>query len=157
MYFAGKLKIAGNVMAAQKLEFLKQIDATKVTAASKPSPSAAATPVQAQGGEGQAKAVFARLAERLGKGGAAEGAKGTVQFRVKAPDSAWVVDLRSAPGKVREGADAKTDVTLTLTDECLVALASGARTAQDMFMRGDLRVDGDVTLAHRLGFMKQLI
>ena len=43
-----------------------------------------------------------------------------------------------------------------LSDEHLAALAAGTATAQRLYQRGELRVDGDVRLAHRLAILPQL-
>jgi (3R)-3-hydroxyacyl-CoA dehydrogenase / 3a,7a,12a-trihydroxy-5b-cholest-24-enoyl-CoA hydratase / enoyl-CoA hydratase 2 len=47
--------------------------------------------------------------------------------------------------------------TLTLADADLAALVRGESTARDLYQRGKLRVDGDVSAAHRLGFMTGLV
>jgi 3-hydroxyacyl-CoA dehydrogenase/3a,7a,12a-trihydroxy-5b-cholest-24-enoyl-CoA hydratase len=158
LFTGGKLKITGNVMASQKLDFLKQIDPAKVKVAKKESaaaPAAVAGPVSA---DPKAKVIFAKLAERLAKTPALlSEIKAVVQFKVTAPDAAFTVDLKNAPGSVKEGSASAPDTTLTLSDDDLAALARGTSTAKDLFMHGTLKVGGDVTVAHRLGFMKQLI
>ena len=69
---------------------------------------------------------------------------------VREPDLARTLELG--------GADpAKIHATLTISDEDLAALASGKATARELYQRGKLRVDGDVSVAHRLGFLKGLI
>jgi 3-hydroxyacyl-CoA dehydrogenase/3a,7a,12a-trihydroxy-5b-cholest-24-enoyl-CoA hydratase len=45
--------------------------------------------------------------------------------------------------------------TLTIADSDLPALASG--NVKSLYQHGKLKVDGDVTVAHRLGFLKGLI
>ena len=51
----------------------------------------------------------------------------------------------------------KADATLTLSDADLAALVTGKATARSLFQFGKLRIDGDVAVAHRLGFLKALI
>ena len=51
----------------------------------------------------------------------------------------------------------KPSTTITISDADFAALASGKTTARDLFQHGKLRVDGDVAVAHRLGFLKGLI
>jgi 3-hydroxyacyl-CoA dehydrogenase/3a,7a,12a-trihydroxy-5b-cholest-24-enoyl-CoA hydratase len=58
---------------------------------------------------------------------------------------------------VTEGTQAGATATLTLADEELQALAKGAVTARELYQRSKLRVDGDVRVAHRLGFLKHLV
>ncbi len=163
LYFGGKLKISGNVMASQKLEFLKKmdpeaskkavLDARKATSASAPAASAPA----ASSAPSQAKAIFGKLAERLsGNSALAKEVSAVVQVKVKSPDSAWVLDL-TGKGEVREGTSKDAVTQLTLDDADLAELAKGSATAQTLFQQGKLRVDGVVQHAHKLGFLKGLI
>ncbi|HEX7604144.1 MAG TPA: SCP2 sterol-binding domain-containing protein, partial [Polyangiaceae bacterium] len=164
LYFGGKLKISGNVMASQKLEFLKKMDPAAGMAAilkhrgaaapkaASAAPKDEAAPAAAKASE--APAFFAKLKERLAKSpelGKELGA--VVQFKLTAPASSWVVD--PALG-VKEGTDAKATTTLTLPEEELLALARGTESAQRLFQTGKLRVDGDVRVATRLGILKGL-
>lgn len=171
LYFGGKLKISGNVMASQKLEFLKKIDpelvreamqrrigATKAPAAasSAQAPVATAPPKQGQSG-----AIFAALALRIAtnpRSGLEVGQR--IRFDVRAPEHSWIVDATSGSGSV-VAAKGKDDfavaATFVLDDEDLVMLVKGEATAKDLFQRGKLRVDGDVRLAHTLGFLNGLI
>jgi ubiquinone biosynthesis protein UbiJ len=55
----------------------------------------------------------------------------------------------SDPGKV--------DATCTICDADLAALAGGKATPRQLFQQGKLRIDGDVTVGQRLGFLKGLI
>ena len=56
------------------------------------------------------------------------------------------------------GKDPKVvDATLTINDADLVALCSGKTPAKSLFQHGQLRVDGDVSVAHRLGFLNKLV
>ena len=163
LYFGGQLKISGNVMASQKLEFLKKMDPERAKVAVAEArakgggggAAAAATTTSAAKGP-QAPGIFAKLAERLAKTPALAGeVKGTLLFKLKSPDAAWLADLREGSPAVRQGVE-KADATLTLTDEDLGVLASGSETAQQLHQKGRLRIDGDVRLAHRLGFLKGL-
>ncbi|HVO30052.1 MAG TPA: SDR family NAD(P)-dependent oxidoreductase [bacterium] len=164
LYFGGKLKISGNVMASQKLEFLKKIDPATVVAAAKArgaggavsAPAATAPATTTVSASGGGEEVFAKLKERLAKNsGLAKEVGALLRFRVGTVESAkeWTVDLRTSPGSIAEGAPAKADATFTLTGDDLRALAQG-ESAQALFQKGRLRVDGDVRVAHRLGFLK---
>ena len=73
----------------------------------------------------------------------------------KASDCTWPVRA-TTPGAVREGRDPTAAATLTLDDEALVALTRGEATAQQLYQKGQLRVDGEVRLAQRLGLLKGL-
>jgi 3-hydroxyacyl-CoA dehydrogenase/3a,7a,12a-trihydroxy-5b-cholest-24-enoyl-CoA hydratase len=160
LYFGGKLKIGGNVMASQKLNFLTKIDPREAGASSSPAPKAEAPKADApkSSGAASAPAVFKALKERLAKSlELATEVGALMQFKVTAPESAWVVDLRSAPGSVSEGTQTGVTATLTLADEDLLALAKGTVAARELFLKSKLRVDGDVRVAHRLGFLKNLV
>lgn len=106
--------------------------------------------------------------------------KGVIQFIVQ-PGGAWVVDLKNGNGSVKEGKAAKADMTLTVKDADLVAIASGKLNPQQVraearargpirgrvaltcsravcvwfptqaFMRGKLKVKGNMGLAMKLG------
>jgi 3-hydroxyacyl-CoA dehydrogenase/3a,7a,12a-trihydroxy-5b-cholest-24-enoyl-CoA hydratase len=78
-----------------------------------------------------------------------------VQFDVKSPDKSWVVDLTGA-GAVREGSDAKATTVLRISDGDLSAICLDPGAARDLYQHGRLRVDGDVRIAHKLGFLKDL-
>jgi 3-hydroxyacyl-CoA dehydrogenase/3a,7a,12a-trihydroxy-5b-cholest-24-enoyl-CoA hydratase len=146
LYFGGKLKISGNVMASQKLDFLKKID------------PAAAGAGATGGGSARAPAVFEALRARLVANPQLAGEVGAVlQFKVRDPEGAWVVDLRSGQASVTAGTTGEAAATLALSDEDLVALAKDPQVARDLYMHGKLRVDGDVAVAQRLGFLKQLV
>jgi len=158
MYFGGRLKISGNVMASQKLGFLKKIDPASIRAAAAAAPAATApaapTTVSAPK-VAAAPAFFAALGERLKQNPSLASEIGQViVFKVKDPERAFVVDLTGS-GAVREGSDAKAAATFTVADGDLTALAQkdGAR---DLFQRGKLRVDGDTHLAHKLSILNGL-
>ncbi len=158
LFTTGKLKISGNVMASQKLQFLSKLDPTKAVeviakrrgaAAQAGAPAAAAPKAAAAAADPQAPKIFAALVKRLAEN---PGLKGEVRANVKfvVEGSEQVVELG--------GADAKqVDATISLTDADFVALTSGKTTAKNLFQHGKLRVDGDVSVGHRLGFLKGLI
>lgn len=49
-----------------------------------------------------------------------------------------------------DGPVAKPDVTLTMDDDDFIALMRGELNGMAAFMKGELRLDGDLTLANRL-------
>ncbi|MGN6108034.1 MAG: SDR family NAD(P)-dependent oxidoreductase [Kofleriaceae bacterium] len=156
LFTTGKLKISGNVMASQKLQFLSKLDPSKAieviakrrgaAPAAAPAPAAAAKPAT----EPQAPKIFAALAKRLAEHpGLAQEIRATVKLVVKDPDASQVFTAGGDPAKV--------DATLTISDADLAALASGQATTRQLYQFGKLRVDGDVSVAHRLGFLKGLV
>jgi len=164
LYFGGKLKISGDVMASQKLTFLQKIDpnqaveAVKKARAERSAGTAPKAAAPAPKAEPVATSVFEKLKERLGaKPGLADEVSALMQFVVTGPDSAWIVDMRKSPGSVETGQNGEAAVTFTISDGDLKSLVSGEASAHDMYMRGSLRVDGDVRVAQRLAFLKGLL
>ncbi len=165
LYFGGKLKIGGNVMASQKLTTLmKGMDpaaakeAIAKRAASGGGAKAPAAAAASGGGGAGAKAgkIFKALGERIAKTpGLVSEVAAVIQFKITDPDGVWVVDLKNGAGAVREGSEPAADTTLKMADEDLVALASGG-SAYDLYMHGKMRVDGVIRPAHSLGFLKGL-
>jgi 3-hydroxyacyl-CoA dehydrogenase/3a,7a,12a-trihydroxy-5b-cholest-24-enoyl-CoA hydratase len=167
LYFGGKLKISGNVMASQKLMFLKKIDqgeaaafVAKARASGGGAGAAAVAAVTVQSLPARpavASAVFEALAARIAANpGLVAEVQALVAVRVTDPDGAWVVDLKAPPGGVRQGLEPGAGATLRLSDEDLEALVRGG-DARELHQRGRMRVDGDVRVAHRLGFFKGLL
>jgi 3-hydroxyacyl-CoA dehydrogenase/3a,7a,12a-trihydroxy-5b-cholest-24-enoyl-CoA hydratase len=161
LFQGGKLKISGNVMASQKLDFLKKIDRGAMPAASAAAPAAAAAAPPAAA-EVIAPKVFKALQDRLAQNPAlAREVDAVIAFRVKdaGPSTGlgtgfeFTADLRA--GVVKPGLDAKADTRITLTDEALAALTKG-EDVRSLFQHGQLRVDGALQPAQRLGFLKQL-
>jgi 3-hydroxyacyl-CoA dehydrogenase/3a,7a,12a-trihydroxy-5b-cholest-24-enoyl-CoA hydratase len=167
LFTTGKLKITGNIMASQKLEFLKKIDPSDVIAAMKKrtgsgaaassSPASSAPAAKEGAKEGRASTVFAALSKRLATdAGIAAAVRAVIEVRVTDPASIFTVDLAGA-GQVVSGAAAKPDLVLTIADADLLQLASGASSVQSLYQHGKLRVDGQARLAHHLGFFAKLI
>jgi 3-hydroxyacyl-CoA dehydrogenase/3a,7a,12a-trihydroxy-5b-cholest-24-enoyl-CoA hydratase len=163
LYMGGKLKIGGDVMASQKLNFLQKIDPKQALeavmkkrggAASGPAPT---TTSVAPSAAASAPGIFKALAERLAKNaGLAKEVGAVLQFNVTNPNAGWVVDLTGV-GAVREGSDAKAGAAFRIDDADLAGLCKDPGRARDLYQHGKLRVDGDVRIAHKLGFLKDLI
>jgi 3-hydroxyacyl-CoA dehydrogenase/3a,7a,12a-trihydroxy-5b-cholest-24-enoyl-CoA hydratase len=165
LYMSGKLKISGDVMASQKLSFLQKVDPKLALEAikRKRGEAPAAAPAEAreapavpETAPASAPAFFRALAERLAKNPAiAREVGAVVQFDVMSPDASWVVDL-AGPGSVREGKDASAAAVFRIQDRDLALLSRDPSSVRDLYQRGKLRVDGDVRLAQKLGFLKDL-
>ncbi len=164
LFSSGKLKISGDIMASQKLSFLSKIDpewakqaVAKLKAEGAAAPAAAAKPAKASSAP-QAPAIVAALEKRLAANPALAGdVNAVIELRIADPDAAFTLHLRGKP-RIEQGlSSGQADTILTIADADLVALAKGDATAQQLFQRGKLRVDGDVKVAHRLGFMNKLV
>lgn len=167
LYFAGKLKIGGDIMASQKLQFLADMDPTEVqkqlAAASAQTDSGSESSqepaAKKSSREPVAAIVFDNLKQRLTAGNdAINGLAGhVIQFDISDPDKSWTLDCSGDTPKLVEGASHDAQAVLGLADKDLEALAKGDTDVQDMHQRGLLRVDGDITLAREIGFMKGLV
>ncbi len=165
LFFAGKLKIAGNMMAASKLEFLKTMDPKLVEAevakrlASAPAvvPAAQTAPVAAaaQPTGPISTDIFNAIDAYLSANPDAVKAANTVfQFNLKNPDASWTVDAKV--GKVVAGAAEKPDVTLTTEDTQFVGMCVGGEDAQKLFFAGKLKIAGNMMAASKLEFLKTM-
>ena len=98
---------------------------------------------------GTPKSVFAEIETRL----KADPEKtkeidGAFKFDVTGDNAGvWIVDCRAV--EVTEG-EGDSDVTITVGDEDLVAIADGSLDAMQAFMLGKVQVDGDMGLAMKL-------
>ena len=64
----------------------------------------------------------------------------------------WLVDLKTGKGSITAGAPtSKPDCTLTVSDEDLVQIISGKANARQLFMKGKLKVAGNIMLTQKLG------
>src|SRR5690606_29644461 len=98
----------------------------------------------------RAPAIFAALGARLaGTATLGEEVSAVIQFNVTDPDGAWTVRARPGDLGVSEGVAGAPDITITLTDADLTALVTREDSAQSLHQRGRLRIDGDVSVAHR--------
>ena len=163
LFSTGKLEISGDVMASQKLSFLQKIDpdwakeqiAKLKAAGAGASAASAATPAAKK--EARTPAVIEALKKALVHNpGLKDEVKAVVELRVADPDSGWTLDLKDA-AEVTEGLASGPDCTLTITDDDLHTLCTGAESLQALFQKGKLRIDGDVSVAHRLGFLGKLL
>jgi 3-hydroxyacyl-CoA dehydrogenase/3a,7a,12a-trihydroxy-5b-cholest-24-enoyl-CoA hydratase len=157
LFQGGKLKITGNVMASQKLDFLKKIERAEFEAAMKSAPSTApAAAAPASSTEAKAPKVVAALKERLSKSPTlAKEVGAVITFKVKSGPT-FTVDLASATPAVKDGVDPAAATTITLSDDALFELAkSGA--VQSLYQHGEVRIDGSMKPLHRLGVFKQLV
>ncbi|MBL9026518.1 MAG: SDR family NAD(P)-dependent oxidoreductase [Myxococcales bacterium] len=167
LYFGGELKISGNVMASQKLEFLKKIDGEKLRAemiAAGRLPAAAASggapaaaPAAASSDELTSTDIFVAIRDYIEKNPNLAGELKTVfQFRLANPDSAYFIDLKEGKGAVGSGSHAAPDVTLDLSNEDFLAMTTGKADAQKLYFAGKLKISGNVMASQKLMFLKKL-
>jgi (3R)-3-hydroxyacyl-CoA dehydrogenase / 3a,7a,12a-trihydroxy-5b-cholest-24-enoyl-CoA hydratase / enoyl-CoA hydratase 2 len=144
LFMSGKLKISGNVMASQKLIFLKKVD----PAPTKPREDVILPPPPAAT-LGSAD-VFVAMRDTIQKNADLVSKVGTIfQFHLKSPDASWYVDLKNGAGAVMAGST-PADVTLELSDEDFLAMVNGKADAQKLFMTGKLKISGNVMASQKL-------
>jgi hypothetical protein len=54
--------------------------------------------------------------------------------------TSWTVDIKNAPGSVKQGAAAKADCTLSTSEEDFIGMMTGKLNSQQLFMQGKLKV-----------------
>jgi 3-hydroxyacyl-CoA dehydrogenase/3a,7a,12a-trihydroxy-5b-cholest-24-enoyl-CoA hydratase len=175
LFSTGRLKIGGHIMASQKLEVLMKLDqklveaafaarsggGTGATAAPKvevAEPAEPASKASATTTEAAAPRVITALRQRLQEQpGLAKEVGAVVALVVKDPDAAFTLDLSAGSGCVADGAPSAAQATLTIADADLLQLASGQAELRRLYQHGQLRVDGDVAVVHRLTFLQKLL
>ncbi|KAG6968058.1 hypothetical protein JG688_00005986 [Phytophthora aleatoria] len=150
-FMKGLVKIKGNMGLAMKLNVVlaatRNYMKKKNTGAKPTATAAAAAP--ATGGL-NSQEIFRLLGEVVAKDGAAmaKKVKGIIQFDITGAGK-WNLDLKSATPALTEGVK-KADVTITVIDADFVAIAMGKLNAQQAFMKGKLKLKGNMTLAMKL-------
>jgi 3-hydroxyacyl-CoA dehydrogenase/3a,7a,12a-trihydroxy-5b-cholest-24-enoyl-CoA hydratase len=171
LYFGGKLKIGGNVMASQKLEFLKKIDrdaATKAYLAKFGESAGTASVPQAQKAGApthkptmpnvsMTDAIMFSIGHHIEMHPEIVGQIGNVfQWKLKSPDSEWVLDVKNSKGSCAKGMADKPDVTLELSDADFVGMATGQADAQKLYFGGKLKISGNLMASQKLEFLKKI-
>ena len=159
-----KLKIGGDVMASQKLMFLKKIDpkqAAEVVAKMRGAGGGAAaggagTPAAAASGEPTSAEAFAVIKDYIEKNPAMAAEIGkTFLFRLSEPESAWTLDLKNGKGSVVAGGD-KGDCTLDLSDADFCAMVAGKADPMKLWTEKKLKIGGDIMASQKLMFLKKI-
>jgi len=147
LFMQGKLKIAGNMGLAMKLDKIPK---------SKPDDKPAAAPASsgASSGSSPAAKVFDELAKRIAANpGLVQQIGGVYQFNL--PSGPWTVDLKNGKGSIKQGPAAKADCTLTTSDDDFVGMMTGKANSQNLFMQGKLKIAGNMGLAMKLNKLQQ--
>jgi len=81
----------------------------------------------------------------------AKGIKATYQFELTGEGGGdWVLEIANEQCQVKEGVAAEPDTTISLAAADYVALVKGELDAMGAFMRGKLKVKGNVGLAMKV-------
>jgi len=145
LFMQGKLKIAGNMALAMKLEVLKKLN-------DGPAPSA----TSADAGF-QSDAIFQELSKRV-SAEVVNKVKGIYQFKItnNGAEKIWSVDLKNGNGLVKEGPHEKPDCTITIADQDYVNLITGKSNGQQLFMQGKLKIAGNMAMAMKLSVLSSM-
>jgi 3-hydroxyacyl-CoA dehydrogenase/3a,7a,12a-trihydroxy-5b-cholest-24-enoyl-CoA hydratase len=156
LFMDKKLKISGDLMASQKLEFLKKIDPQSVIdamnkrAGSSGTGAATATATASLSGD-----VFLAIEDYVEKNAAEIAKIGVVYlFKLKNPDASWTVDLKAC--KVTAGEATKPECTLELSEADFMDMTSGKVDPMKLFMDKKLRISGNVMASQKLEFLKKI-
>ncbi|WHP05964.1 MULTISPECIES: peroxisomal multifunctional enzyme type 2 [Acinetobacter] len=153
LFFGGQLKIAGNVMASNKLTMLQDMGQQRVEAArdkriASGTVSQAITansPEPKKPMDANAVLIFAALQKQIEQ---IPVKTGRIQFNITEPTAQWTVDFAQAT--VMQGEADQADVTFSLSDSHLLEIVQGKRDSRDLYQHGELRVDGDIKLTQQL-------
>jgi NAD(P)-dependent dehydrogenase (short-subunit alcohol dehydrogenase family)/acyl dehydratase/putative sterol carrier protein len=171
LYFGGKLKISGNIMASNKLAFLQKMDPQLVkdamaqrlksgvqgpetasgtaNAAAKAAPSAPAVKPAPKAPE-----LVEKLSAHLGSVERNTLPASNIVLTIGDIDRTWTLDVAATPAIVREGGDASAKTSLVINDSEFELLANGKAELRDLYQHGKLRVNGELLPVHQLGFLK---
>lgn len=151
MYFGGELKIGGDIMASQKLTFLKKVQERHVKAAMEAGGSAPS----ADSNEPTSADIFGGIGHWMTENADKTKSVGKVfQFKLSEPDSVWTIDCADAA--VSPGETKKPDCTLEMTDANFLAMCNGTKDAQKMYFGGDLKISGDIMASQKLSFLQKV-
>jgi len=102
----------------------------------------------------QSAAVFEELKKRL-NADLVNKVKATYRFDVTAADNktkSWLINLKTGSGSIKEEAG-DADCTFIIKDADLVQLMTGKLNAQQAFMKGQVKIKGNLMLAQKLGLV----
>ncbi len=101
--------------------------------------------------------VFEEIANKVQSNAAlAKEIDGVYEFQLtnsKGKSQSWTVDLKKV--KVFAGKSDKPECTLKLSDDNFIAIMTGTKDSTELFFNGDLKIDGDMGLAMKLGTLRQ--
>ncbi|KAJ2948531.1 hypothetical protein O0L34_g7782 [Tuta absoluta] len=149
VYFQAKTKESGNIVISGAY-----VDMRKIVSGGSESSSAPAASVSS-GGALKSDGLFAKIKEEVSKNVAvAKGIGGVFQYNLTENGKtvkSWTLDLKAA--EVYEGApkSGKADTTMTVSDADLVEIAAGTLSPQVAYLKGKLKIAGNIMLAQKLG------
>jgi len=153
LFMSGGLKIKGDMSLAMKLGTIRD---KRAKAPVKTSSSASAPSVAVDGFK--SSTIFTEIAANI-KPELVKDINAVYEFSLtnsKKTQQSWVVDCKKGLVSVGKPTE-KPDVTLIMKDEDCLAIMSGAKDSTELFMEGGLKIKGDMSLAMKLGTLKETI
>jgi len=165
-FMQGKLKASGNFTLAGKLDnFFQEVRKTSPGSSSKGSSKSPEAKPASSGSSSldvpgfkssqvfkQIKAWIDSWTEEQGKKEIGK-IKGLFQLDINngSKTQTWVLDLKNPPGDAYVGAPkSKPDATIKVSDDDFMQMAAGKLNGQKAFMKGKLKVQGQMMLATKL-------
>lgn len=159
LFFGGELKIAGNVMASNKLMALQDMDPKLAEQArDKRVAAGAAEPAPNESQEPTMADVFSAIGTFIADNPDLVEKTGTsFQFSFSNPDQDFFIDLKNAPCSAGPGQLDKADVTLELDTKHAPTLFGGDLAAvQKLFFGGELKIGGNVMASNKLTVLQDM-
>jgi len=152
MWKESDTKILFRVKAKERDEVVITNAAVELQSAATPSKTNGSA---ASSGENPAvKAIFDEMAKRIAaKPELVQKIGAVYQFDV-AGAGTWSVDLKNAPGGVKNSAAPSPNCTIAMATDDFIGLMTGKLNGQQAFMAGKLKVKGDIMLATKLSMLQ---
>lgn len=148
LFMSGGLKIKGDMTLAMKLGTLKE-KRKSVSSSSTPS-------VHVDGFK--SSQVFTEISKNI-KPELVKSIDAVYEFSItneNKKQQTWIIDCKKGLVSTEKPKE-KSDVTLIMSDENCFNIMSGAQDATEIFMNGGLKIKGDMSLAMKLGSLKDSI
>merc|ERR1712064_272881 len=98
------------------------------------------------------KALFEQMAAAVSSDGAklVKAGGAIFQFVISDTDTKFCLDLKNGNGSAKFEENSSADVTITIADADMVAMAEGKLDGMQAFMGGKLKIKGNMMLAQKL-------